>query len=492
MSARKRARTSEPEPSLGKSTLLTTSWRSIPAELLQQVVTFLLNPFGSVTRTDVRLLYSLSRVCVDWRGMVYCDSVRHVDFWSSFGTLSASQDRFGSKFSMLDDNQQYSDDRVPRILHTLRTLRSVWLYFAISSNNRLFDMAAILHPLQHYTRLTALDITMMEFHRLKRAMQDNVNTALDAIARRAHPLASLALRYSKRSQLPTVDVLRRLCSSVLQLYLPPHALVMMAGQGESVWKMQSVRSFVQRRLMHAEQEHLGSESVVATFDAALPSLTHLHIEAANEADTALLKRIGSRLTSLLCSPASPCHIRAIGVACTALTSLCVHLSTITWATDDISTAFQCVQSCTALTELTVILRDRGVKGVVSTMPLPQLRYLHIDFEADRYAADRAAEQAEQLYIMLTPGITHLLLTLRDWRPVPLSNSINLQRLPLLTHCHIRCKQSHDSRTTGWEKEGARLQQQLGAAWCEERDDVVRWRADRVWMRSIDLPDEPWV
>ena len=45
----------------------------------------------------------------------------------------------------------------------------------------------------------------------------------------------------------------------------------------------------------------------------------------------------------------------------------------------------------------------------------------------------------------------------------------------------------------WSEAVDKLREQLGGVWCDRWDDVVRWRADRVWRRSAGLPDppEPW-
>ena len=212
---------------------------------------------------------------------------------------------------------------------------------------------------------------------------------------------------------------------------------------------------------------------------------HMHLEDMESRDCALLERVGGRLTYFSCTKAAPCHVSSIVNHGSALTSLYISLEMCDrnahmWRGDEISSVFECLQSCTALTELTVILDDcegytsaRSPPVTIQLTPLPRLQYLHIDSHI-------ILAQPALLCVMLTPNLTHLVLLFSQYQLVSLSDSVARQRLPHLTHCHISCICPSSSLPKGWTDE---------EVWCKRADSVVRWRTDRVWRRNIGLPEE---
>ena len=115
--------------------------------------------------------------------------------------------------------------------------------------------------------------------------------------------------------------------------------------------------------------------------------------------------------------------------------------------------------------------------------LARLRYLHVDGQHS-YSSQREL-QPPQPFDLRTPNIVHLALhTSFVMQTVPLLQSIDMQRCPLLTHCHIRHDPSADDETQALFE----LRARLGNVWCISDNYVARWRADRVWRRSVKLPD----
>ena len=112
--------------------------------------------------------------------------------------------------------------------------------------------------------------------------------------------------------------------------------------------------------------------------------------------------------------------------------------------------------------------------------LPRLRYLSF----------RTNCVLDALYTSLPPTITHLLLEPFHRQAIEMPDKFNFGLLPHLTHFHVRCRSPLSVLDISrWALAQARMKLQLGAAWCEKENDVVRWRADRVWQRSVGLPDE---
>ena len=141
---------------------------------------------------------------------------RHVDLWASVDTLFVLQeDEHG--FSIA--GKQCVASAVPDALVCLRHVHSLSVRFGQYS--ALVGVVAVLEPLQHYRRLTSLDIDMRPLLRMTRAdtaeVQDALHTTLSVIACQDR-LTSLALHCAAGIS-PTVDVLRQLCSSVRQLTL---------------------------------------------------------------------------------------------------------------------------------------------------------------------------------------------------------------------------------------------------------------------------------
>ena len=108
--------------------------------------------------------------------------------------------------------------------------------------------------------------------------------------------------------------------------------------------------------------------------------------------------------------------------------------------------------------------------IVLLASLPGLRYLHL-------RTDRAVD-IRQLYTSFAASITYLVLVLPTAQAVPLMQLMQARPLPQLSLCHVG--HSHGSEDTSeWTEAKARLRERLGAVWCEKKDDILRWRADRV-------------
>ena len=320
-------------------------------------------------------------------------------------------------------------------------------------------------------------------------MQDALNTALAAIAGNTRSrLKSLALHCPTSIQ-PNVRVLRRLCSSAHQLSLSANELLLMAWGTDAlysrVWKAHSVESFV----LPAPSDYLINKLIIATLATSLPSCTHLHVDNKQEASSVstLLLHLGSRLSFLRCDSASLLQLPSAAISCIALVSLCIFdrhpcESRIQQVTD----VFRCLTACASLVELTIIAcgaADVWPEGTAYYTPLPQLRHLHIHNQRGL-----CNDQMVPRYANLTPSLIHLALVLIQGQPVSLFDWIDTQRLPLLTHLHVGYTTPSLSNRE-WAAAVERLKVRMSAVWCEKEDDVARWRADRVWRRSLGLPDE---
>ena len=143
-----------------------------------------------------------------------------------------------------------------------------------------------------------------------------------------------------------------------------------------------------------------------------------------------------------------------------------------------------LRACPSLTELTVIgcQQKHWPMETVSIAVLPQLRYLQL--HTHRLFSPM---QPDQLTPLCSPSLSHLALVLAAGQPTWLLDLIDTQRLPHLTHCHVSCI-TPASQHTEWTAARERLKARLGSVCCDKEKDVARWRADRVWRRSVGLSD----
>ena len=524
MSARKRARVIEhdllipdqPEQRACLFPSLLSSWSVIPPELLHQITTFLLRSSATSFRDDCQLLCRMSSVCVDWRKCVYHESGSgYVDFWSCIGTVLVNRNRIPHDSVIVGGNRPVGIV-MPNALHSLRCVRSVRIGGAAMSAASttsppltLRDFDALLEPLQRFTHLTSLDINIQEPVATlsdveQHEAEELLNISLSVIASRAHSqLTALSLHCIHQVR-PRVDLLRRLCLSAQQLSLSAAELLLMAWGTDSlytrVWKAPSVQSFTV--LARAAPSGFFTNKLVrAAFAASLPSVTHLHVEG--ELDplmmSSLMQKVGYRLVFLRSTTAALQQLpSSFATTCSALTSLCLLDSeSCGLSVQVIDSVLACLVGCPTLTELSVIALNHSLwpGTAVHFFHLPQLRYLHIRTYRVLDYIDTLPEHHR--YSMLSPNITHLALVLDKTQHPSLFDAINLHRMPLLTHCHVSCINPSATSTSQeerlvqqkWAIATSELSVRFVDAWCEYEEDVVRWRADRVWRRSVELPDE---
>jgi len=90
----------------------------------------------------------------------------------------------------------------------------------------------------------------------------------------------------------------------------------------------------------------------------------------------------------------------------------------------------------------------------------------------------------------TPDITHLTLILDRSHAESL---VQYNQRPAAATPHVlshRAVYEHrEADNSAWSETRDRLKEQLCAVWCEQEDDVVRWRADLVWRTNVGLPDQ---
>ena len=401
---------------------------------------------------------------------------------------------------------------LPLALASLRHVRSLLLDFG--NRRTLQGIAEGLKVLPRYTRLTALDLQLMgafsrEATQVQHRAQAALDAALNAVASRSTPLTSLVLHccsspYWSSSGVvrPTPNVLRRLCSTVQQLSLMAHELTLMAwdtdsptvSSSDSVRQTQSVRSLV---LPYGSSwSHLNNDQAVATVVSALPSLTHLHAEYERKVDIVggLLQRVCNRLVFLSCTTAQLPRFPSVAATCTSLTSLCV-VDTVdrryNRMTDgQLSDVFASLSNCTALRELTVITHTHTAFPIhtLFVAALPELTYLQV--RTDDHLTHNDLQQL--CNTLLTPNLTHLALAVHESYVLNTLRAMTAHpQLPQLTRCFVDSIRTIEQPNEVWLEAATSLrgELQLGAAWCEKEDDVVRWRADRVWKRSAGLPDE---
>ena len=400
MSARKRARTTGPTPSVtqhqppaNQAVPLTARWHTVPPELLHYSSTFVL---GSPSFPFVQLLCRLSAVCVDWHGMVYRTDggAGRADFWAGF-TASVAKRQNGREVSVAD--KAFPVAVLPHALASLRAVRSLTLDFG--QRRTLQGIAEGLNELQLYTRLTCLQIDLSGAYNgqsinVVGKVQTALDAALDFLASRSTPLTSLALHCCNwrtdpaNVVRPTTAVLQRLCPSVQHLSLTALELLLMAWgtyspadlSSGSVWMAHSVQSLVFPPLSYFG--YLDNQQAVATVAAALPSATHLHIDGEQQVAhvDVLLRRVCNRLAFLRCNTIQLLQLPSVAASMTALKSLCIidfsHRRYHEMTDQQVRGAFASLTSCTALRELTFIAAKRlpfPINAMFVTA-LPQLTY----------------------------------------------------------------------------------------------------------------------
>ena len=286
MSARKRARTSEATIHIQHVQATTKplppahGWHALLRELFQQAVVLLLQQSDPAS---ILQLFLLSSVCAGWHRMVYHEGISggwNVDFWSCCGTVSVFQED-EQDFSIA--GKQCGALVVHGALVSLRHVHSLSVCF--EQYTPLVVVVAVQEPLQRYIRLTSLNVDMRPLLRVTRIgaveVQDALYATLAAIASR-NQLISLALQCPAGIS-SAVDNLRRLCSSVLQLSLSQHELLMMAwgevpasnAELDESWRANSVQSL---EVPPGTPRDYFSTATIAAVDCALPSLTHLHLQ----------------------------------------------------------------------------------------------------------------------------------------------------------------------------------------------------------------------
>ena len=519
MSARKRARTSrhappvsQHEPLAGQATPLTTRWHTLPPELMQLVTTYLLGSPPS-TFSFIQLLCRLSAVCVDWHGMVYrTDSgAGRADLWAIAGTASVVKSLNGRKVSVA--GRSFRVAVLPHALASLRHVRSLLLDFG--GRRTLQGMAEGLDELQLYTRLVSLDLDLTSAYgnqptKAHGRAQEALNAALDAVTRHPTPIFSLAVRClcgtpDPDAVRPTAGALRRLFSSVQQLSLTASELMLMtrgtdspggSSSSDDAWIAQSVRSLV---LPSRSYWHLSTDRAVETLTAALPSVVMVNVQSERDVAivSALLRRVCNRLTFLRATTDQLLRFPSEAPSYSSLTSLflvdIVYWQSSRLSDDQICGIFASLTDCTVLRELTVITtvitcaRTPFPVRALFLAALPLLTYLHLRIDQPLTGND-----VQQLCsTLLTPNLAHLALALHESQSVDTLQAIDAQlhQLPHLAHFFIGRIHSPTRLSGEWREERRRLSERLGDVWCEKEDDVLCWRADRLWRRSVGLSDE---
>ena len=412
MSSRKRARTPEPAHALTRHHNLRHrpsppsrgGWHTILPELLFQSTTFLLGSCWRSNGINIQLLFRLSSVCSEWRGVINRGEggSGHLSFWSRISTVTVTQKERNQKF-YVSGCGWYHARVIPVVLASLQHVRALHLNF---DTPRLSHVAVILDSLTLYTRLSSLllNLNSVRFklgRYVQQEAQDALDAALAALASRCpNHLTSLDI-YCPPHIRPTSDTsLRRLCSSVLELSLSANEMLLMAWGSnplyDRAWKARSVQSFVLPYL--SPPDYLSNDLVVTTLVTTLPSLTHLRLDARQEPKGVLklLQQVGRRLLFLACPTAVVSQLLSPTVSCSALTSLSFrHDGARTLSEAETTTIFA---SLTSLTELT--LTDRSWRNrPIYLAPLPRLTYLHVDSQCVAVCGGQPLDS------ILTPNLT---------------------------------------------------------------------------------------
>ena len=462
---------------------------AIPFALFHQAASLLCSS-GPSLYLSIQLLCRLSTVCSEWHDLVYRDRGNSErDFWSSFDTISIVPSEH--QFSIA--GRVHSTRVVPAAVSSLRLVRSLLMRFG---RELPLGGVVIIERLVRYTRLVSLDLDLGQFVLASLGSQQHVdvqkalNAALAHFASGHKQLTALALHCLQHIH-PAANILRHLCSSVKHLSLSANQLLLMAWAADPlfarVWKTHSVESYA-----ICARDYLSKPLVVTTLATALPSCTHLSFDHGQGASSmnALLWRLGGRLTFLRAPTASLLQLPSVAPILIALTSLSIVDSEVCgWSAgadqqplrlpadqlpEPSGIDCHCSQArCVARTSLCVPRIPPSAAALAPTF-LPH--------------AAQNGTPPWPLYTILTPHITHLALVLGSPQPVSLLQSINFQTLPHLTHCHVNSIVPSMESNRSWDEARTHLSQELGNAWCEREDDVVRWRADRIWKRSVGLPD----
>ena len=222
-------------------------------------------------------------MCVAWRSVVYREGDSrgsHVDFWSDCMLRVMQEERDKHHFSV--QGWRCLARLVPSAVACLRSVHALVLDFSHSSP-RCDVVAAITH-IQRFAHLTYLDIDLTYLsgellsHGPVVGLQAALQAAMTAIARRTRALTTLLLLCPPHIRV-SVDVLRRLCSSVHELSLSlvdmeRTALGDAALPSARVWQAHTVQSF---SISHLATYNF-SDKLIPTLVASLPACTHLHVD----------------------------------------------------------------------------------------------------------------------------------------------------------------------------------------------------------------------
>ena len=169
--------------------------------------------------------------------------------------------------------------------------------------------------------------------------------------------------------------------------------------------------------------------------------------------------------------------------CNSLESLIVSDKRRSMSLIQLRTVFDTAKRYETLTELTVDVpeRCRWAAPTAQIETPPRLRYLHV---RTHRIEEHVGVQHPEVGIKLPATLTHLALVLDMAQGQSLIQKIDAQRLPHLTHCHIGCANPMAIPNSGWRSAIHVVKEELGPVWCEKEEDVVRWRVDRVWRRSV--------
>ena len=351
--------------------------------------------------------------------------------------------------------------------------------------------SALFSSLQHFAQLRSLSVLGVQY-----IAAASCAAALDSLP----SLTSLELHsYALTESDELTAALHRLCSTQLNhLTISRRRLYYLLQYQQGAAVMPRLVSLMVTTAAYLPDERRSKfaaiqPSYIAHFPSHFPSLAHLTVRCEvllGQLRRVQLPQLSSFNVLSVLDDLSHINTRLYCLDCT-------------WATMPVN---RLLPHAPRMEQLAIINRDDGSDGDVycdddfdswtlfpqpSAAPtaLSQLTYLEVD---------NCLPLADWHYLLNSSSppifaarLTHLVLRVRRWHQAAVALLLpSLPSMyPSLTHLHIGELLGDFSlaRHVKWEAAKRAVRAAVGAAWCDSAADVVAWREDVAWRRSVGVP-----
>jgi len=398
------------------------------------------------------------------------------------------------------DGTHHFDQFASSLLSALRHVTALRFSFEVSLNihNGQFNaLVAVLGSLRHFTQLRSLEV---------RCESDTAGESLAAALDSLPSLTSLELHGYRRT-LDHIAALHRLCSTQLDHLGLPRSQLYFLVQHRQRAAMPHLRSLAVTPSVH---DWMFRGTVDGSFVDQFPSLLHLTVSC----ETFLQQLKSIQLPPLL---SFTVHVRDISqadlthIATRTFRLICPAVEGVPWGAR-YHKLYSVLKSAPRMQQLS--LSDHSVRTADShcavhdfvTLGASSLPHLvHLDFIRGLSLADltyllRPTPPFTYIYLPTSPAaftaqLTHLALRVH-WDDRGAAAAL-LPRLPsmypALTHVHVGVQPQPNNEQLDacaeWDAAVLSVRAAVGSAWCDSVDDVVAWRENVAWRRSVGMPME---